>query len=115
MYASLTAAGLLALIAIAGGIILALFSLGIALASRKNAALACVVAPCLWVTLEFARTHLPIIGFPWNLAGYAASGSLGLLQFASVTGIYGLSFLVAGYGSLLAYAIFRGGSARGRF
>lgn len=105
---SLIAAGLLGLMAIAGGIILALFSLGIALASRKNAALACVLAPCLWVTLEFARAHLPIIGFPWNLAGYAASGSLGLLQFASITGIYGLSFLVAGYGALLAYAIISG-------
>ena len=102
---SLTAAGLLGLIAIAGGIILAIFSLGIALASRKSAALACMLAPCLWVTLEFARAHLPIIGFPWNLAGYAASGSLGLLQLTAVTGIYGLSFVVAAYGSLLAYAI----------
>lgn len=105
---SLIAAGLLALIAIAGGIILAVFSLGIAIASRRSAALACALAPCLWVTLEFGRAHLPIIGFPWNLAGYAASGSLGLLQFASVTGIYGLSFLVAGYGALLAYAIISG-------
>jgi apolipoprotein N-acyltransferase len=104
----LTAAGLVALIAIAGGIILALLTHGIALASRRNAALACALAPCLWVTLEFARAHLPIIGFPWNLAGYAASGSLGLLQVASVTGIYGLSFLVAGYGALLAYAIVSG-------
>ena len=105
---SLTAAGLLGLIAIAGGIILAIFSLGIALASRKSAALACMLAPCLWVTLEFARAHLPIIGFPWNLAGYAASGSLGLLQLTAVTGIYGLSFVVAAYGSLLAYAILVG-------
>src|SRR5579863_1099121 len=105
---SLTAAGLVALIAIAGGIILAVFSLGVALASRRSAALACALAPCLWVTLEFARAHLPIIGFPWNLAGYAASGSLGLLQVASVTGSYGLSFLVASYGALLAYAIISG-------
>src|SRR6185437_2627391 len=39
---------------------------------------------------------------------YAASSSLGLVQFASVTGIYGLSFLVAGYGALLGYAIISG-------
>jgi apolipoprotein N-acyltransferase len=103
-----TAAGLLALIAVAGGIILAVFSWGIALASRWNVPLACALAPCLWVTLEFARAHLPIIGFPWNLAGYAASGSLGFLQLTAVTGIYGLSFVVAAYGSLLAYAIVSG-------
>ena len=103
-----TAAGLLALIAIAGGIICAIFSWGIALTSQRNPLLACALAPCLWVTIEFARAHLPIIGFPWNLAGYAASGSLALSQLSALTGIYGLSFLVAAYGSLLAYAILSG-------
>ena len=58
-----------------------------------------------WVTLEFARTHLPYIGFPWNLTGYAASNSLALLQLTSITGIWGLSFLIAAYGSFLAYAV----------
>ncbi len=81
---SLIAAGLLALIAIAGGIILALFSLGsCAGVAQERTSWPASLAPCLWVTLEFARAHLPIIGFPWNLAGYAASGSLGLLQFAT--------------------------------
>lgn len=69
--------------------------------------MACALAPCLWVTLEFARTHLPIIGFPWNLTGYAAGGNLALLQLTPITGIYGLTFLIAGYGSLLAYALMR--------
>jgi apolipoprotein N-acyltransferase len=103
-----TAAGLLLLIGIAGGIICAVFSWGVALASRRSAAFACALAPCLWVALEFARAHLPIIAFPWNLAGYAASGSLALVQLTAVTGIYGLSFVVAAYGSLLAYAILSG-------
>lgn len=57
------------------------------------------------MTLEFARTHLPYIGFPWNLTGYAASNSLALLQLAPITGIWGLSFLIAAYGSFLAYAV----------
>jgi apolipoprotein N-acyltransferase len=42
------------------------------------------------------------------LAGYAASGSLGLVQLAAVTGVYGLSFLVAAYSSVVAYAILSG-------
>ena len=72
------------------------FRWGVALASRKSAVLACALAPFLWVTLEFARAHLPIIAFPWNLTGYAASGNLALVQLTTLTGIYGLSFLVAG-------------------
>jgi apolipoprotein N-acyltransferase len=104
----LIAAGLLLLIGIAGGIILAVFSWGVAVASSRGPGLPCVLAPFLWVTLEFARTHLPIIGFPWNLLGYAASGSLALVQLAAVTGIYGLSLVVAGYGALVAYAILAG-------
>jgi apolipoprotein N-acyltransferase len=100
-----SSAGILLLIGIAGGIICSIFSFGVALASRKSSALACLLAPFLWVALEFARTHLPIIGFPWNLTGYAASSDLAFLQLTPVTGIYGLSFLIAGYGSLLAYAI----------
>ncbi|MGA3293755.1 MAG: apolipoprotein N-acyltransferase [Candidatus Acidiferrales bacterium] len=103
-----TSAGILGLVGIAGGIIWAFFSWGIALASRKGPAFACALAPFLWVTLEFARAHLPIFGFPWNLAGYAASGSLALVQFTALTGIYGLSAIVAGFGSLVAYAVLVG-------
>jgi apolipoprotein N-acyltransferase len=101
----LSAAGILLLMGIAGGIIEAIFSWGVARTRRRSPELACGLAPFLWVTLEFARTHLPIIGFPWNLTGYAAVGSLGLLQIVSVTGILGLSFLIAGYNALLAYAV----------
>ena len=100
-----TSAGILGLMGIAGGIVCSFFSWGVALASRKGKVLACVLAPVLWVTLEFARGHLPIIGFPWNLIGYAASGNLAFVQLTPVTGVYGLSFVVAGYGSLLAYAV----------
>jgi len=102
------AAGLVLLIAVIFGMFTAVFSWGVAVASRKGPALACTSAPFLWVALEFARAHVPIIGFPWNLAGYAATGNLALVQLAAVTGIYGLSFVVAGFGALLAYAILVG-------
>jgi apolipoprotein N-acyltransferase len=103
-----TAAGILGLLAAAGGVICAVFSWGVALASRKGPMAACLLAPFLWVTLEFLRANLPIIGFPWNLIGYAASGNLALVQLTALTGIYGLSFVVAGYGALLAFAILSG-------
>jgi apolipoprotein N-acyltransferase len=103
-----TSAGILALIGIAGGIICAVFTWGVALVSRRSRLFACALAPFLWVTIEFARANLPIIAFPWNLLGYAASGNLALVQLTAITGIYGLSFLIAAYGSLLAYAILSG-------
>jgi apolipoprotein N-acyltransferase len=55
------------------------------------------------VTFEFARAHLPEISFPWNLLGYPAAANLGLVQLTTLTGIYGLSFLVAGFNALLAW------------
>jgi len=106
----LVAAGLLLLISVAGGAIVAVFTWGIAFASRRSPLIACALAPALWVAIEFARAHLPIIAFPWNLIGYAASGHLALVQLATVTGIYGLSYIVAAYGSLLAYAYITGGN-----
>ena len=99
------AAGLMLLIALAGGVLCAVFSWGVAFASGRNALLAWALAPDLWVALEFARAHLPIFAFPWNLIGYAASGNLAFVQLTTVTGIYGLSYIVAAFGCLVACAI----------
>ena len=46
----------------------------------------------LWVVMEWLRAYL-FTGFPWNLIGYVWTVSDTMLQMASVTGIYGLSFL----------------------
>ena len=99
------AAGVVLLIGIAGGIILASFSMSLAWLSRKSSTAPFIIAPFLWVTLEFARTHLPYIGFPWNLTGYAASGNLAFVQLAPLTGIFGLSFVIAAFNALLAWAV----------
>ncbi|HEY4740785.1 MAG TPA: apolipoprotein N-acyltransferase [Candidatus Acidoferrales bacterium] len=99
------AAGVVLLIGIAGGIILASFSTSLAWLSRKSSVAPFIIAPFLWVTLEFARTHLPYIGFPWNLTGYAASGNLAFLQLVPLTGIFGLSFVIAAFNALLAWAV----------
>src|SRR5579863_9678515 len=103
-----TSAGILGLVGLAGGIICAVFTWAVAFASHRSAWLTLALAPDLWVSLEFARSHLPIIAFPWNLTGYAASGNLALVQLTSVTGIYGLSYVVAAFGTLLAWAILSG-------
>ncbi|HXJ04476.1 MAG TPA: apolipoprotein N-acyltransferase [Candidatus Acidoferrum sp.] len=71
--------------------------------SLRSITLACIGAPFLWISLEVFRTRLPEISFPWNLLGYPASANIGLVQLTTITGIYGLSFLVAAFNALLAW------------
>lgn len=97
---------ILGLVGIAGGVLAAIFSLAVSFVSRRSFAAACAGAPFLWVAVEFLRGHLPIFAFPWNLLGYAASGSLALVQLTAITGIWGLSLLIAAFNALLAFAIF---------
>jgi apolipoprotein N-acyltransferase len=46
-----------------------------------------------WVGLEMIRAHF-LGGFPWNLLGTSQYRLTPLIQIASVTGVYGVSFLV---------------------
>ena len=71
--------------------------------SLRSITLACVGAPFLWVSLEVYRTWLPEISFPWNLLGYPAAANVALVQLTTLTGIYGLSFVVAAFNALLAW------------
>jgi apolipoprotein N-acyltransferase len=54
---------------------------------------ALVLAPLIWVSWEYVFTHL-FTGFPWGLLGYSQAANLPFLQLASVTGVYGLSFVL---------------------
>ena len=94
---------LLLLIAIAWGILTGAFAWSVHRLSCQSIELACVGAPFLWVTFEFARAHLPEISFPWNLLGYPAAANLGLVQLTTITGICGLSFLVAAFNAFLVW------------
>jgi apolipoprotein N-acyltransferase len=95
--------GVLLLIAGVFGIQTGAFAWIVNRLSQRSIAFACLGAPFVWVTFEFVRAHMPEIGFPWNLLGYPASANLALLQLTAVTGIYGLSFLVATFNALLAW------------
>jgi apolipoprotein N-acyltransferase len=96
--------GVLVLIASVWGILTGMFAWTVQRLAAYSITLACIGAPFVWVTFEFVRARLPEISFPWNLLGYPAAPNLGLIQLTSVTGIYGLSFLVAAFNALLAWA-----------
>src|ERR1700722_19046623 len=96
--------GILLLIASVWGLLTGGFTWAVNRIARRSIALASLAAPFVWVTAEFTRAHLPEIGFPWNLLGYSAAANPGLLQITTVTGIYGLSFVMAAFNALLAWA-----------
>ncbi|WEJ33328.1 apolipoprotein N-acyltransferase [Devosia sp. SD17-2] len=52
-----------------------------------------IVGLASWLAVaEFARGHV-FTGFPFDLLGYALTGSEEMMQLASVIGVYGLTFL----------------------
>lgn len=62
--------------------------------------------PVAWAAIEWVRTYFPI-GFPWNLLGYAAYRNLQLIQFAEVTGVYGVSALMMLFNVVTFVVLFR--------
>jgi apolipoprotein N-acyltransferase len=82
-----------------------LFAAGVAWCGRRSVAWACVAAPFLWVASELLRRYELGPGFPWNLLGYAGAVHLGLLQLVTITGIYGLSFVLVAANALLAWVL----------
>jgi len=50
--------------------------------------------PVLWVGCELVRSYL-LTGFPWADLGYSQYRTLPLIQISDLTGVYGVSFLVA--------------------
>ncbi len=73
--------------------------------ARRSVRLALLFSPFFWVALELARTYL-ITGFPWNLLGYGVAAP-GLDRVASVTAVYGLSFLAVATSALLGWVMFQ--------
>ena len=99
------AGAVFALLLAAASLFHAVFAGLVAWVSRSSFARACLAAPLLWVAMEFEMARLPAIGFPWNLLGYLAAGNLALVQVTTITGIFGLSLLVAAYNGLLAWVV----------
>lgn len=97
--------GVLMLIATVWAIIIGSFAWVVQRLSVLSLALALFGAPFLWVYTEVVRAYLPEISFPWSLLGYPAAGNPVLVQMTTITGIYGISFLVVAFNSLLVWGI----------
>ncbi|HEX7415586.1 MAG TPA: hypothetical protein VF305_00180, partial [Smithellaceae bacterium] len=72
-------------------IYIALFAGGIVYFRKKISLY--LVAPVLWVCLEYCKSYL-LTGFPWENLGYSQYLNLYLVQFADILGVFGLSLLI---------------------
>lgn len=63
---------------------------GLTCGQRLVWSLACAT---IWVALEIVRGRF-LSGFPWNFLGASQYANLPLIQVASFTGVYGVSFLI---------------------
>jgi apolipoprotein N-acyltransferase len=64
-----------------------------------------VFAPTVWLAIEFLRSNLSFLAFPWLLLGHTQYLHPSLLQLASITGVYGISFLVISSNAAIAAAL----------
>lgn len=61
--------------------------------SWTKRALWCLACAVTWTGIEFFRGWF-LSGFPWNFLGASQFKMLPLIQIASITGVYGVSFLI---------------------
>ncbi len=85
--------GLVVLLSLYLGLYPGLFALIFSLKIKTSRLPALLLAPVFWVTLEFIRAYA-LTGFPWSSIGYSQYRFLYGIQFADITGIYGVSFIV---------------------
>jgi apolipoprotein N-acyltransferase len=84
------------------GLYFGLVALGMAwITRRRGVTSGLVAAPLLWVSGEWLRGWL-MGGFPWGLLGYSQYRVLPVIQVAELTGVYGVSFVIAAANAALA-------------
>jgi apolipoprotein N-acyltransferase len=84
-----------ALLALYLGSYMGAFGLAISfLSSSAGLTAGLIAAPFFWVALEFARSNFSFLSLPWVLLAHSQYKFPLTMQIASVTGVYGVSFLI---------------------
>lgn len=88
-----TLAGLFVAAFIAGFYYLA-FGVGCAFLRKQKKVPLFLLAACLWCLVEYIRSKLSWLAFPWALVGHPLYEQTSLVQAADVFGIWGYSFFI---------------------
>src|SRR5262249_49457700 len=106
------ALGLLAFSVLFWGPVFGIFAAGAArLLGSRRPLLGVLATAALWVATELLRGR--IFQQPWVLLGYSQHAHVALIQISALTGVYGVSFLLALGNAAIAEAVMRGGAAGG--
>lgn len=95
------------LYALIAGTFAALYALPFAIdrlvAPRLPGLLSTLVLPVAWVTVEWLNSVLNPYG-TWGSVAYTQSGDLPLLQILSITGLWGVTFLIGWFAAMASWA-----------
>ena len=76
------------------GFYFSLYGLMMSFISKRTQISSVFVAPPIWVSMEYLRSHAGFLALPWGLLGHSQYLNLPIIQIASVTGVYGISFMI---------------------
>lgn len=82
----------------------AFFSFFTAFISGRFPKLVFFLIPFLWVCFEYLLAHL-LTGFPWGLLGNSQFKNIYFIQLVSLSGVYGLSFVMVFFQSMFVYSL----------
>lgn len=86
----------------------AAWGLGVAWIRRRISVPLALVAPVLWVVLEYIRSNLSFLSLPWMLLGHTQHRSIPIIQIVAFTGVFGLTFLIVLVNVALAETVLHG-------
>lgn len=101
-----------AILAVYLGLYFAFFGMMTSAISRSlGPSIGLLTAPFIWVALEYIRSNMSFMALPWGLLAHSQYENLPVIQIASITGMYGISFLIvlvnAGITALLHPVFYR--------
>lgn len=99
------AVGILVLYSLVLGLYFGLFGFLIAVTRKtfRSNTVPLVLAPFFWVATEFAASRITSV--PWDQLGYSQVDNFLLTHLVTVTGVYGISFLLIAGNALFAAAL----------
>lgn len=85
--------------AVPSGILFGCFSLFFETLKNSGVTFRLLTLPALWTIFEYIREIIPG-SIPWANMGYAMTSCISYIQFADISGVYGVSFIVAATSSV---------------
>jgi len=58
--------------------------------------------PSLWAALEYLRSHIGFLSVSWGILGYSQHSVLPVARVSTLTGVYGVSFLIVAVNTFLS-------------